>query len=466
MSSTKKFTHWQRTESQFLAAGADAVYSIVGNLSQTGHWMKQLGFTVHDDQRGVGTKVDLLPPGKVFGPLHRATAPSGSITRRNQAARMVEFTQPQPGGAMVLRWRVDEHEGGCMLHFTVELHGPGTTAFKFTVGKDLCEDFAVSAARLYRLIAHTAHIKLNAHVVIAGGRGFLGRNLAADLVCRGASVAVLSRTREADFPAEQYIWDGQHQGPWTGAFASDRPVHLVNLAGERVDKRNTAQNIAELTDSRVRTTRTLAEATAKGSKLATWIQSSTTAIFSDAGETELTESSPIPTGEQALPEMTGVAAAWEKAFTQAQVNAEHRYILRTSLVMHPDAPLLGPLNLLANTGLGGKLGHGKQWFSWIGMEDWLHVIRCLLRLEAPEIPDGIVHATAPNPLRNEEVMTALRSLAGMPGVPTGSLIPTVGAAVMGTNARVILTGRKATSTVLRDAGFEFKELDFAATVGR
>lgn len=466
MSSMKKFAHWQRTESQFLAAGPDAVYSIVGNLAQTGQWMKNFAFNVHDDQRGVGTKVDLLPPGKVFGTIHRSTAPAGSITRRNQAARMVEFTQPQPAGRMVLRWRVDAHEGGCMLHFTVEIYGPGTTAFKFTVGNALCQDFAVSAARLYRIIAHTAHIKLNAHVVIAGGRGFLGRNLAADLICRGASVAVLSRTHEKDFPTEQFIWDGIHLGGWTAAFNSDRPVHLVNLAGERVDKRNTPENIAELTDSRVRTTQTLAEATSSGSALATWIQSSTTAIFGDAGEAELTESSPIPTGSRALPEMTGVASAWEQAFTDAEVNAEHSYILRTSLVMHPDAPLLGPLNMLSNTGLGGKLGHGKQWFSWIGMEDWLRVIRCLLGLEEPRIPDGIVHATSPNPLRNEEVMAQLRKLAGMPGIPTGTLIPKIGAAAMGNNARVILTGRKVTSDVLKQAGFTFEESSFSATVGR
>ncbi|WP_313811210.1 NAD-dependent epimerase/dehydratase family protein [Glutamicibacter sp.] len=466
MSRMKKFAHWQRTESQFLAAEADAAYSIVGNLAQTGTWMKVFSFRVHDDQRGVGTKVDLLPPGKIFGMLHQNTAPAGSITRRNQDARMVEFTQPQPAGRMVLRWRVDEAEGGCILHFTIEIHGPGTTAFKFTVGNTLCHDFTVAVARLYRMVAHTAHIKLDAHVVIAGGRGFLGRNLAADLVCRGASVAVLSRTREDYFPTEQFIWDGIHQGTWIGAFHSDRPVHLVNLAGERVDKRNTPENIAELTNSRVLTTQTLAEAVAKREELKTWIQSSTTAIFGDAGEAELTESSPIPTGERALPEMTGVASAWEQAFTDAKVNAKHSYILRTSLVMHPDAPLLGPLNLLTNIGLGGKLGHGKQWFSWIGMEDWLRVIRCLLGLEQPHIPDGIVHATAPNPLRNEEIMAQLRSLAGMPGLPTGSLLPKLGAAVMGNNARVVLTGRKVRSEVLEKAGFKFEETSFLSTVGR
>lgn len=465
MSTQNKFTHWQRTESQFLAADPKAVYSIVGNLSQTGEWMKSFdGFVVHDDQRGVGTKVDLLPPGKLFGALHRNTAPSGSITRRNQATRMVEFTQPQPAGEMVLRWQVDEHQQGSLLHFTVELHGPGTAAFKFTVANALCKDFALAAARLYKIIAPTAHHKRDAHVVISGGRGFLGRNLVADLVCRGISVAVLTRSPETDFPAEQFSWDGVHQGPWASVLASEHPVHLINLAGERVDKRNTPENIAALTDSRVTSTQTLAEAAAGAPQLATWIQASTTAIFGDAGEAELTESSPIPTDHRALPEMTGVAAAWEQAFTEAEVNAAQRYLLRTSLVMHPDAPLLGPLNLLVNTGMGGAMGDGKQWFSWIGLEDWLRLVRCLLGFEEPKIPAGLVHATSPNPLRNSEVMSALRSIAGLPGLPTGSVLPKIGAVFMGSNARVALTGRKVTSQVLEQAGFEFHEVDFASTV--
>ena len=465
MSTQNKFTHWQRTETQFLAADPKAVYSIVGNLSQTGLWMKSFdGFVVHDDQRGVGTKVDLLPPGKLFGPLHRSTAPSGSITRRNHQTRMVEFTQPQPAGEMSLRWQVDEHENGCLVHFTVRLSGPGTAAFKFTVANALCKDFAVAAARLYKIVAPTAHRKRDAQIVISGGRGFLGRNLAADLVCRGMSVAVLTRKAETDFPAEQFIWDGVHQGPWTGVLRSDHPVHLINLAGERVDKRNTPQNIAALTDSRVTSTQTLAQAAAAAPTLATWIQSSTTAIFGDAGEAELTESSPIPTDHRALPEMTGVASAWEQAFNEAEVNAAQRYILRTSLVMHPDAPLLGPLNMLVNTGLGGPMGSGQQWFSWIGLQDWLRLIRCMLGFESPQIPAGLVHGTSPVPLRNAQVMAALRSVAGLPGLPTGSVLPKIGAAVMGSNARVALTGRKVTSEVLDKAGFEFQETDFTATI--
>ncbi|PRB71714.1 NAD-dependent epimerase/dehydratase family protein [Arthrobacter sp. MYb213] len=462
-----KFTRWQRTESQYLAADPEAVYSIVGNLSQTGSWMKSFdGFVVHDDQRGVGTKVDLLAPGKLFGPLHQKTAPAGSITRRNPAQRMVEFTQPQPGGEMVLRWQVDAADTGAILRFTVILRGPGTTAFKFSVANTLCEDFALACARLFKVIPSGAHRTVPVRVVISGGRGFLGRNLVAELVCRGLSVAVLTRRIEADFPADQYPWDGLHLGAWTSALSHAKfPVHLINLAGERVDKRNTEENIAKLTASRVRTTQTLAEAAAGlDTPLASWIQSSTTAIFGDGGEAEFTEDSPVPTGERALPEMTGVASAWEQAFHDAKVNAERSYVLRSSLVMHPDAPLLKPLTALVHTGLGGPMGDGRQWFSWIGLEDWLHLVRILLGLEETSLPAGLIHAAHPVPLRNAEVMAALRSNAGLPGLPTGTLLPKLGAAVLGSNARVALTGRKVSSRVLADAGFEFSQNDFAATL--
>ena len=146
-----KFTRWQRTESQYLAADPEAVYSIVGNLSQTGSWMKSFdGFVVHDDQRGVGTKVDLLAPGKLFGPLRQKSHTGRLHHPGNPAQRMVKFTQPQPGGEMVLRWRVDAADTGAILRFTVELRGPGTTAFKFSVANTLCEDFALACARLFK----------------------------------------------------------------------------------------------------------------------------------------------------------------------------------------------------------------------------------------------------------------------------------------------------------------------------
>ena len=145
--------------------------------------------------------------------------------------------------------------------------------------------------------------------------------------------------------------------------------------------------------------------------------------------------------------MTGVTSAWEQAFHDAKVNAERSYVLRSSLVMHPDAPLLKPLTALVHAGLGGPMGDGRQWFSWIGLEDWLHLVRILLGLEDTSLPVGVIHAAHPVPLRNAEVMAALRSNAQGCQVlhPTGTLLPKLGAAVLGSNARVALTGRKVSS---------------------
>lgn len=461
----QNFSHWQRTESHFLAAEPDALFAVVGNLKQTGSWMRSFdGFMVHDDQRGVGSAVDLLPPGRILGPLHRETAPSGSITRRNQKQRLIEFTQPQPGGSMALRWVIEAVEGGAVLHFTAELNGPGTTAFRHTVANPLFDDFAISCARLYRLIPHVARHRVQRHVVVAGGSGFLGRRLVADLVCRGNSVVVLSRSDEEHFPAAQFHWDGKHQGPWKAAFLRENfPVSLVNLAGELVDKRNTEANLELLTTSRVDSTRALADAVAGlDFELETWVQSSTTAIFGDAGERRITESSSLPTGAQALPEMTGVAAAWEHAFEAAPVKAARNYVLRTSLVFADQAPLLKHLMLLLRTGLGGPVGDGQQWVSWISLGDWLKLVRELLGVEGSGVPQGIIHAAAPNPVRNAQMMAALRQKYSMPGLGSPAPLVRWGAGLLGSNPRVALTGRHVTSQVLAESGFGFEEPTFEA----
>ncbi|MDR4534081.1 NAD-dependent epimerase/dehydratase family protein [Glutamicibacter sp. PS] len=445
-----------RTATQFVALEPDAVFAVVGDLARTGDWMKSFnGFVVHDAGHLAGNKVDLLPPGRLFGPLHTATAPSGSITRRNERERLVEFTQPQPGGRMILRWQVAEESGGARLSFTVTLSGPGTSVFKLTVANALCRDFSVAAARLYRLLPSAARTSTGGeHVVIAGGRGFLGRNLAADLLCRGHQVRVLTRSLEEHFPAEQLPWDGAHLGPW--AHALHGGVHLINLAGARVDVANTAENLELLRNSRVRATHILAEAAAAAEQpLRTWVQASTTAIFGDGKQNRYTERSTPPrtAAEGALDEMTEVARDWEAAFNDARINAESKHIVRTSLVMHPDAPLLTPLQTLVHTGMGGALGSGEQWMSWISLPDWLRLVRALLGLETTHIEAELIHAAAPQPVRNEQLMRVLREAAGLPGLPVPAALATLGAKVLGTNPRIALTGRYVTSEVLTPSDF-------------
>ncbi|MBV9720794.1 MAG: DUF1731 domain-containing protein [Mycobacterium sp.] len=290
-------------------------------------------------------------------------------------------------------------------------------------------------------------------VVLAGGSGALGRRITDDLSGRGHEVVILSRRSDPSLPARHVSWDGENIGDWAAELEGPDTT-LINLAGKLVDCRPTERNIAELTRSRTLPTKALVAASKQlATPLAHWIQASTTAIWSDAGETPCDESTPIPVN--GLPQMTGVAAAWEKAFDGA--NTAHGVILRTSIVLDPGSPALARLVTLTKFGLGGRVGDGRQWFSWIHIADWLAVVRACLGL-TPDvaIPAGIVVAAAEHPVRNQELMATLRKHLHRPGLPTPAWLLKFGALGLRTDPALGLTGRHATSKVLLHNGFRFQ----------
>lgn len=290
-------------------------------------------------------------------------------------------------------------------------------------------------------------------VVLAGGSGSLGRRIAADLGGRGHDIVILTRRVNPALPIRQVPWDGRTVGDWaTELEAADTAV--INLAGKLVDCRPTRSNIAALIQSRVQPTRALVAASRQlKTPLRHWIQASTTAIWSDAGETYCDESTPIPNG---LPQMTGVAEPWERAFAGA--NTSHGVILRTSIVLDPDSPALARLARLTRYGLGGRVSTGRQWFSWIHRADWLSIIRaCLGLTPGVTIPAGVVVAAADHPVRNNDLMATLRrQLNRPPAPPTPAALVKLGAAFLRTDPALGLTGRHATSKVLKGCGFEFE----------
>jgi uncharacterized protein (TIGR01777 family) len=248
-------------------------------------------------------------------------------------------------------------------------------------------------------------------------------------------------------------WDARTLGAWTAELVAEEPVALVNLAGKLVDSRPTPRGIAELTRSRVEATRVLVEASRTLDRpLECWVQASTTAIWSDAGDERLTEDSPIPIG---LPQMTGVAEPWERA--SARANAENRTVLRTSIVLDAGTPALERLLLPVKLGLGGPVGSGRQWFSWIHIEDWLRIVVAALGAGEPPLPNGVLVAASPHPVRNAELMRTLRQVSGRRiGLPTPAPVMRLAALALRTDPDLALTGRHTTSTVLAEAGFEFR----------
>lgn len=299
-------------------------------------------------------------------------------------------------------------------------------------------------------------------IVIAGGTGFLGRQLGDRLISAGHDVVILTRHPQPTPAVRQVGWDAATVGDWAAELESADQVAVVNLAGEQVGRRPNRRNIATLRDSRVDATRALVAASRQLERpVAHWLQASTTAIWSDAGETAIDESSPVPHG--GLPQMTGVARPWEAALIGA--NTERFSVLRISIVLAAGCPVWDRLTALTKFGLGGTMGSGRQWISWIHLDDWLRVADVALGLD-PDItvPDGPLIAASPNPVRNRELMSLLRKTFHRPGVPAPTPLARVGGFLLRTDPALGLTGRHATSTVLADAGFHYHHPELAGAV--
>ena len=294
-------------------------------------------------------------------------------------------------------------------------------------------------------------------IIISGASGSLGRALAGSLASDGHDVVALTRApgRHPIPGTTEVGWDPADVAAWAHALESDGDVGIVNLAGKPVDCRPTEQNIRELRDSRVRATEALVAASERrGQPVDRWVQASTTAIYGDAGDEHITEHTPDPV--DGLPQMTGIVLPWEAAARDA--NATHRVTLRTSIVLDRNTPALDRLLLPAKLGFGGAIAGGRQWFSWIHVHDWLRIARAALGLEpALELPDAPVIAAAPNPVRNADLMRSLREAAGVPfGLPTPEFVLRLASIGLRTDPLLALTGRRTTSAVLAERGFEFR----------
>ncbi len=284
-------------------------------------------------------------------------------------------------------------------------------------------------------------------VVLAGGSGSLGRRLVPALRRAGHEPVVLTRTPKSDSEVRQVRWDGRTVGDWAHELDG---AAVINLAGELVDRRPTRSAIHLLNESRVRPTQALVQASLSvPSPPTVWLQLSTLAIYGDAGEALLTETSRVADGP---PQMAGVARDWERA---TQGACTRRLVtLRTGVVLAPGSPALDRLTGLTRWGLGGRIGNGRQWVSWIHAEDFLAATLWLLERETL---DGVVHVTSPEPVRNLEMMTLLRhALHRPPAPPTAAPLVHLGAVALRTDPALALTGRRCVPTRLQADGFTFK----------
>jgi uncharacterized protein (TIGR01777 family) len=293
-------------------------------------------------------------------------------------------------------------------------------------------------------------------LVLPGGSGFLGHLLARWFGGRGWDVITLTRRPDALPPAGRSVnWDGRTLGDW--ARELDGADAVVNLAGRSVNCRYHARNRRLIMDSRVESTHVVGEAIARcANPPAVWLNSSTATIYRhscDRPMHELTgECGPHPEAKDAF--SLEVAHAWEGTFNAAVTPRTRKVLLRTAMVF-ADVPgtVYQVLRRLARLGLGGKMGHGRQYVSWIHADDFCRAVEWLVEREDLL---GPVNVAAPNPLTNAEMMRLLRRHVGMPfGLPAARWMLEVGAFFLRTETELIVKSRRVVPRRLLESGFTF-----------
>lgn len=294
-------------------------------------------------------------------------------------------------------------------------------------------------------------------VVIAGGTGFLGLNLARFLREHGYAVTLLSRHPPEESGWDHATWDGHSLGPWADVL--DGSIGLVNLAGRSVDCVKTPDNCDAILRSRVESTLVLGQAIRSvDAPPPVWVQMSTAHRYGDPLERICDEDAAFGYGLAPT-----VGQAWEDAFAEGRPSDMRGVVLRTSFVLGRDGGALPRLAGLAKWGLGGKVGHGRQGISWIHEVD---MNRLFLRALEDESMAGAYLATAPEPVANERFMRELRRALGVPiGLPAFGWMVRIGAPlILRTDPELALYGRYCISRRLREAGFDFQFSDVTSAL--
>ena len=281
-------------------------------------------------------------------------------------------------------------------------------------------------------------------VVVAGGTGLLGAALVAALRRSGHTVTVLSRGSGTG--GGQVQWNpADPSGAWVAAVAASNVV--VNLAGESIaGPRWTAQRKRELVESRIAATEALVRAIRQAPNPPALVSGSAIGYYGAADETTMTEES--RPGSDFLARL---CVDWENAALQA-APATRVVCLRTGVVLTSRGGALPPMALPFRLFVGGPIGSGRQYVSWIHLDDWVALAQIAV---TDSTLSGPLNLTAPNPVTNRELATALgRALHRPAFIPTPALPIRLALGEMADAA--ILSGQRVIPSRATSLGYRFQ----------
>lgn len=305
--------------------------------------------------------------------------------------------------------------------------------------------------------------------LITGASGLIGSALVPSLESHGYQVIRLVR-RESK--ASEIRWEPTRPIPPDLVSGYDAVIHL---SGETITGRWSAAKKARIRDSRVVSTKNLSEALAKtDSPPKEFLCASATGFYGSRGDEVLTEESPAGAGF-----LAEVCQEWESATAPATKAGIRTLNLRTGLVLSRNGGPLKEMLLPFRLGLGGRIGSGRQWWSWIHIEDWLaaahHILQNPLvnhetivdRRASPPGPrltlHGPINMVSPNPVTNAEFTKTLAKALNRPAIlPIPAFAARIALGELADEA--LLASARVEPKALLDSGFGFKFPDSGSTL--
>lgn len=292
-------------------------------------------------------------------------------------------------------------------------------------------------------------------VLMTGATGLIGKEIGKKLIAKGHTITVLARdekrARQAlPFPARIFQWDTHETVPDDALKDIEGVIHLAgeSIAGGRwTEKRKKA-----ILDSRVQGTRAVVRAVLKRKdQIKVFVQGSAVGFYGDTGDVVTDEHGVKGTGF-----LSDVTRAWEAEVDPLMSGGPRVAFVRTSMVLSRHEGAMEKLLPLFSRGFGGPLGNGKQWMSWIHIDDISSMFAWAIESEKAR---GVINGAAPNPVRNsqftEELGKAFRKPAVLPAPKIALKL------ALGEMSDMLLMSQRIVSTKAREVGFEFKYPEIA-----
>lgn len=294
-----------------------------------------------------------------------------------------------------------------------------------------------------------------ANCLITGGSGFIGQALVPSLLESGMTITILTRSPE---PTKQ-LFNGAVSviSDLADLKPSDHFDYVINLTGYGIADKRWSDTVKQtILDSRIKTTAALIEYFKRAeTKPTTFVSGSAIGVYGLRGDEQLDETAG---GDDSF--SSQICQQWETEALQAEALGIRTCYLRTGVVFGKDGGALSKMLPPFKFGLGGPIGNGKQWMSWIHRDDIVGIIRHILNNDAVV---GAVNGTAPTPVTNKDFSTTLGKVLKRPAfIPLPAIVVKLLMGQMG--EELLLSGQRVIPKKALESGYTFKFPDLESAL--